>query len=278
VERPVLDLGKYLVVVKGGGDLGTGVAYRLFRAGFAVAVLERAQPLAIRRRVAFAQAVYDGATTVEGVTARRVETPEEALALLTRREVPVLVDERGESLPALRPIALVDATLCKRSPSTRIGDAPFVVGLGPGFEVGVHAHAVVETQRGHHLGRVLWEGHAAPDTGEPGEIGGQTARRVLRAPAAGRFRACREIGARVREGEIVAYVDDHPIRAPFDGVLRGLLAEGLVVPKGMKVGDVDPRGAVEHCFTISDKALAVGGGVLEALCAYLSGQAGGPRG
>lgn len=274
----MMDLGKYLIVVKGGGDLGTGVAYRLFRAGFAVVVLERAQPLAIRRRVAFAQAVYDGAITVEGVTARRAATPEEALALLARREVPVLVDEQGESLSALRPTALVDATLCKRTPSTRIGDAPFVVGLGPGFDVGVHAHAVVETQRGHHLGRVLWEGHAAPDTGEPGEVGGETARRVLRAPVAGRFRGCREIGARVQEGEVVAYVGDHPVRAPFAGVLRGLLADGLLVPEGMKVGDVDPRGEVEHCFTISDKALAVGGGVLEALCAYLSGQAGGPCG
>lgn len=272
----MLDLGNYRVAVKGGGDLGTGVAYRLYQAGFAVVVLERARPLAIRRRVAFAQAVYEGAITVEGVTARWVTTPEEALALLPRREVPVLVDEDGASLPRLRPAVLVDATLCKRDPTTRIGDAPFVVGLGPGFQVGVHAHAVVETQRGHYLGRVYWRGQALPDTGEPGEIAGQARLRVLRAPVAGRFQALRRIGDRVRAGEVVAEVAGHPIRAPFDGVLRGLLADGLTVPQGMKVGDVDPRGVVEHCFTISDKALAVGGGVLEAVCAYLSGRAGGP--
>ncbi|MBC7223093.1 MAG: EF2563 family selenium-dependent molybdenum hydroxylase system protein [Anaerolineae bacterium] len=273
-----MDLGAYRVVVKGGGDLGTGVACRLYRAGFAVVVLERAHPLAIRRRVAFAQAVYEGAITVEGVTARLVSGPEEALALLPRREVPVLVDEEGTSLPRLRPSVLVDATLCKRDPATRIGDAPFVVALGPGFRVGVHAHAVVETQRGHYLGRVYWEGQALPDTGEPGEIAGQARLRVLRAPVAGRFQAHRQIGDRVRAGEVVAEVAGHPIRAPFDGVLRGILADGLTVPRGMKVGDVDPRGVVAHCFTISDKALAVGGGVLEAVCAYLSGHAGGRGG
>lgn len=258
-----------LVVVKGGGDLGTGTAYRLRRAGFPVVVLEQPAPTAIRRRVAFAQAVFDGATTVEGLTARLVLNVEQVPGVLANGEVAVIVGQE-DALRCLCPTVLVDATLCKRDPTTRTTDAPFVVGLGPGFVVGIHAHAVVETQRGHRLGRVLWEGTAAPDTGEPGEIAGRSQARVLRAPVAGRLRGRKEIGDRVAEGEVIAYVDETPIHAPFDGVLRGLLADGLDVPEGMKVGDVDPRGVVEHCFTISDKALAVAGGVLEAVLTYLN--------
>jgi len=267
---------QYLVVVKGGGDLGTGVAYRLKKAGFPVVVLEQAAPTAIRRRVAFAQAVFDGTTTVERVTARLVQDVGQVERVLAQGEVPVLVNREGETLRLLRPRILVDATLCKRNPATRIGDAAFVVGLGPGFVVGVHAHAVVETQRGHYLGRVYWEGSAAPDTGEPGVIAGKSKTRVLRAPASGRFQGIKEIGDRVAEGDVVARVAGKPIRAPFDGVLRGLLADGLSVFEGMKVGDVDPRGIVEHCFAISDKALAVGGGVLEAILSHLNAQEGTP--
>jgi len=263
-------LKELLVVVKGGGDLGTGTVYRLRRVGFPVVVAEQPQPSAIRRRVAFAQAVFDGATSVEGMTARLVQEAEQVAPVLSRGEIPVILNLEGKSLHQLHPAILVDATLCKREPSTRIEDAPFVVGLGPGFVVGVHAHAVVETQRGHYLGRVYRKGSAAPDTGEPGEIAGKSKTRVLRAPASGPFRGCRQIGDRVAEGEIVAHAGETPVRAPFNGVLRGLLADGLAVSPGIKVGDVDPRGVVEHCFTISDKALAVGGGVLEAILVYLN--------
>ncbi|NLE77763.1 MAG: EF2563 family selenium-dependent molybdenum hydroxylase system protein, partial [Chloroflexi bacterium] len=214
-----------LVVIKGGGDLASGVAYRLKRAGFPLVILEQERPTAIRRAVAFAQAVFDGQTTVEGVTALRVADAAEARRLLQGPRIPLLVDPEARSLPQLQPMVLVDATLCKREPTTRQGDAPFVVGLGPGFVVGVHAHAVVETQRGHSLGRVLWSGSATPDSGAPGLVGGKGAERVLRAPTAGPFRALQSIGQLVSAGEAVALVGDAPVTAPFAGVLRGLLAD-----------------------------------------------------
>ncbi|GBD09238.1 hypothetical protein HRbin22_01487 [Candidatus Thermoflexus japonica] len=253
------------VAVKGGGDLGTGAILRLHRAGFRVWVTELPQPLAIRRAVAVASAVYEGAITVEGHTARRVADPSEFPALWERGEIPVLVDPGGESIRRLRPEVVVDAIMAKRNTGTSIEDAPVVVALGPGFTAGVDCHAVVETARGHDLGRVYYTGSALPDTGIPGTIGGHDVLRVLRAPCAGRFRGIRRIGDRVEAGEIVAYVDETPIRTAIAGVLRGLLFDGLEVTPGMKVGDVDPRAEARHCFTVSDKAWAVGGGVLEAV-------------
>nr|HID14884.1 EF2563 family selenium-dependent molybdenum hydroxylase system protein [Anaerolineae bacterium] len=261
------------VVVKGGGDLGTGVAWRLHRCGFRVLVTETRQPTVIRRAVAFASAVYEGSITVDGVTARLVREDAGIAAAWAAGEVPVLVDPEGAVMRRLQPDAVVDAILAKRNIGTTINDAPIVVALGPGFTAGVDCHAVVETNRGHNLGRVILEGSAEPNTGVPGTVGGEGARRVLRAPAEGIFQAARAIGDRVRAGEVVAYVDDTPVRSQLDGVVRGLLHDGLRVRPGMKVGDVDPRGIVSHCFTISDKALAVGGGVVEAIL-YLSRQGG----
>ena len=254
-----------LTIVKGGGDLGTGVAWRLHRCGFRVLVTETAQPTVIRRAVAFASAVYEGTITVDGITARRVENDEEMRAAWEAGEVPVIVDPEGESIRRLRPDVVVDAIIAKRNIGTRITDAPIVIALGPGFTAGVDCHAVIETNRGHNLGKVILEGTAEPNTGVPGVVGGESARRVLRAPAAGTFRGVRAIGDRVQEGEVVAYVDDVPVRSQLNGVVRGLLHDGLPVHKGMKVGDVDPRGIVSHCFTISEKALAIGGGVVEAI-------------
>ncbi len=259
------------VVVKGGGDLGTGVAWRLHRCGFRVLVTETAQPTVIRRTVAFASAVMEGTITVDGVTARRVGGDAAIAAAWAADEVPVLVDPEATVVSRLRPDAVVDAILAKRNLGTRITDAPVVVALGPGFTAGVDCHAVVETLRGHDLGRVLLSGSAAPNTGVPGEVGGESARRVVRAPVAGTFRGVRAIGDLVRTGDVVALVDETPVLSPLDGVLRGLLYDGLPVHEGMKVGDVDPRGVVAHCFTISDKALAVGGGVVEAIL-FLSGR------
>lgn len=265
----IRNLQSVITVVKGGGDLGTGVAWRLARCGFRVLVTEAPQPTAIRRTVAFASAVYEGSITVDGITARRVEDEAGIRAVWEADEIPVVVDPGAEWVRRLNHPVVVDAIMAKRNTGTRITDAPIVVALGPGFVAGVDCHAVVETSRGHHLGRVILEGSAEPDTGIPGEVGGESARRVLRAPVAGVFRGVRAIGDRVRAGEVVAYVEDTPIVSQLDGVLRGLLHDGLTVQPRMKVGDVDPRTVVAHCFTISDKALAIGGGVLEAIL-YLS--------
>lgn len=254
-----------LVVVKGGGDLATGVAHRLHRVGMKIIITELAQPTVIRRAVAFASAVFEGEVTVEGVVARRVEDAAQALALLPERIVPVLVDPQASAVRELRPSVVVDAIIAKRNTGTRIADAPVVVALGPGFTAGLDAHAVIETNRGHNLGRVILEGQAVPDTGIPGPVMGYASERVVRAPGEGVFRGVKAIGDRVEAGDVVARAGDQPVLAPISGVLRGLLADGLAVKEGMKVGDVDPRGVREHCFTISDKARALGGSVLEAI-------------
>jgi xanthine dehydrogenase accessory factor len=251
--------------VKGAGDLGTGVAWRLHRCGFHVLVTETPQPAVIRRAVAFASAVYEGTVEVDGVTARLVEDEAGIAAAWAAGEVPVVVDPQGAVIQRLQPDVVVDALIAKRNVGTRITDAPVVVALGPGFTAGVDCHAVVETSRGHSLGRVILEGSAEPNTGVPGTVGGENVRRVLRAPAEGVFRAVRGIGDLVRAHEVVAYVGEAEVRSQLDGVVRGLIHDGIQVHLGMKVGDVDPRGVVSHCFTISDKALAVGGGVLEAI-------------
>lgn len=253
------------VVVKGGGDLGSGVAWRLHRCGFRVLVTETAQPTVIRRAVAFASAVYDDAITVEGVTARLAAGDDGVLEAWASGVVPVLVDPQAAVVDRLRPEAVVDAIMAKRNLGTGPTDAPIVVALGPGFTAGRDCHAVVETNRGHDLGRVILKGSAEPNTGVPGTVGGESGRRVLRAPQPGMLRTARAIGDRVGEGELVAYVDSEPVRARLEGVVRGLLQDGLAVREGMKVGDIDPRGVVSHCFTISDKALAVAGGVVEAI-------------
>jgi xanthine dehydrogenase accessory factor len=258
-------------VVKGAGDLATGVALRLHRAGFAVVMTEIARPTVVRRTVSFAQAVYEGGTSVEGTRAVCVGLTgiEGALA---QSAVPVVVAEQaGEVLAATEPVLLVDAIIAKRNLSTRIDDAPAVVALGPGFEAGFDVHAVVETKRGHDLGRVFYEGFAHENTGIPGDIGGYSWQRVLRAPRAGAWRAAAEIGDVVEAGAVVGHVGDEPVRAGLAGVVRGLLYPGLDVTEGFKLGDVDPRGDPARCFTVSDKARAVGGGVLEAACTLLGG-------
>jgi xanthine dehydrogenase accessory factor len=260
-------LSDYLVVVRGGGDLGTGVAHRLVRSGFTVLVTELAQPLAVRRAVSFAEAVYSGQVTVEGVTARLADDAMLGLAFTVLGEVPVIVDVADDVLARMRPAIVVDARLAKRNLGTRREDAQLVVGLGPGFTAGQDCHVVVETNRGPNLGRVYWTGSAEPDTGQPEPVQGKAGQRVLRAPAEGEFQGYRAIGDLVQPGEVLASVGGQPIAAPFAGVLRGMLHDGVPVTAGMKVGDVDPRGLREYCFLISDKARSIGGGVLEAALA-----------
>ena len=254
-----------LVIIRGAGDIATGIALRLKRAHLSVVMTEMPAPTAIRRTVAFSQAVVLGETRVEDITARRADTPEQALALLREGVIPVLPDPEGGCIPALQPDAVVDAILAKKNLGTKITDAPAVIGVGPGFTAGVDCHAVVETMRGHTLGRVYYQGSALPNTGIPGLIGGFAGERVLRAPADGAFRQILDIGAQVKQGDVAATVDGVPMTCTLDGVLRGILPEGTPVHQGMKAGDIDPRCKVEHCYTASDKALAVGGGVLEAI-------------
>ena len=260
-----------LTIIRGAGDIASGIALRLYRAGIRVVMTEIERPTTIRRTVAFSDAVTSGEQTVEGVTARRAENAEEVRALLDAGVIPVLVDPDCVCREFLAPDALVDAILAKRNLGTRITDAPAVVGVGPGFTAGVDCHAVVETMRGHTLGRVYYEGAALPNTNIPGLIGGFAGERVLRAPADGVFTGTRKIGDAVEAGETVGFVAGEPMTATISGVLRGLLADGVTVKRGMKSGDVDPRGEAAYCRTASDKALAVGGGVLEAVL-HLQGE------
>lgn len=267
-----------MIWIKGAGDLATGVAYRLHRAGFAVAMSELPEPVCVRRHVAFAEAVVTGIHTVEGVTAVRAATAAEVARAHQSGQIPVLVDPTGRLCRELKPGAVVDAIMAKRNTGTGLTDAPVVIAIGPGFTVGVDCHAVVETQRGHFLGRALYAGTAAPDTGEPGELGGVRGARVVRAPVAGRFCGSVAIGARVQTGQTLGQIrpaGDGPVvsvTAGVGGVLRGLIRTGVQVAAGLKIGDVDPTGEVERCSTISDKALAVAGGVIEALLALRRSQ------
>ncbi len=252
-----------LVLIKGAGDLASGIACRLRRCGMDVVMTDLPHPTTVRWSVAFSPAIYRGTAQVEGLSARQAEDPDQARSILARGEIAVLAADTP--LSALAPDALVDAILAKKNLGTRMDDAPVVVGVGPGFTAGADCHAVVETQRGHNLGRVLYQGSPAPNTGVPGDIGGYTVQRLLRAPADGVFQPLAAIGDLVSAGDTVAVVGDAPVTAAISGVVRGLLPQGTPVRAGMKAGDVDPRGIKEYCFTVSDKSNAVAGGVLEAI-------------
>ena len=255
----------WLVLVLGGGDLGTGVTHRLSRCGFQVIVAELAQPTAVRRTVAFASAVYEGEVEVEGIRSALAADADEAKRLLDRGLVPVVVSGSQGLRPLISPDIIVDARMAKRNLGTCLGDASIVIGLGPGFTAGRDVHAVVETNRGHNLGRVILAGTAEPNTGIPSHVQGHAHDRVLWSPCNGTFQAVLSIGDLVTEGQQVASISGVAVSAPIRGVVRGLAHDGLVVQEGQKVGDIDPRGVREHCFTISDKARAVAGGVIEAI-------------
>jgi xanthine dehydrogenase accessory factor len=257
-----------LIVIRGGGDLATGVVYRLHKAGFPIIVLELPRPLVVRRRVALATAVLEGQVQIEDISGQLVHAVDEAVELAQTGIIPVLVAPKlpHKQLPVN---VLVDARMAKRNIDTSADQAPLVVALGPGFIAGVDCHAVIETMRGHTLGRVIWEGSALPNTGTPGTVAGKSVERVLRAPAEGIVEWLFEIGDLVNEGDPLGYVGEMPVIAPFDGVLRGLIAPGTLAGKNLKIGDLDARAEVSACFTISDKALAIGGGVLEAVLTKL---------
>jgi xanthine dehydrogenase accessory factor len=266
-----MNITETLCLIRGGGDIATGAIYRLFQAGFPVIVMELSQPLVVRRTVSFAEAVYAGEVEVEGVHARRVPNTAEALRLAVIHEmIPVLIDEQGSAIKEIKPKVLVDARMAKVNMNTCIDDADFVVGLGPGFTAGGDCHALIETLRGFHLGRVIRDGKAAENTGKPEAVAGYAEQRVVRAPHSGRVKVRRDIGDLVEEGECLAEIGETAVYAPFKGIIRGMIHDGLVVPAGLKIGDIDPRQVRDYCFEISDKALAIGGGVLEAVLAWLN--------
>jgi xanthine dehydrogenase accessory factor len=261
-------IGKYsknIVLIKGAGDLASGVAARLHRCGFDIVMTEQSTPLMVRRSVAFGEAVYVTQVEVEGILARQLKDIHDVPEALELGIIPVLVDPRADCRSELLPAALVDAIMAKRNINTRITDAPCVIALGPGFTAGVDCHVVIETNRGHNLGRSIYTGSAEPDTGQPGSVDGKTGERILRAPVQGTVEGLATIGDCVTEGQIVAQVNGQPVHAQINGVLRGLIHSGICVPAGTKIGDVDPRAQPAHCQQISDKAYAIAGGVLEAI-------------
>jgi xanthine dehydrogenase accessory factor len=264
------------ILIRGAGDLATGVALELYEAGLKrLLFLEREQPMAVRRLVAFSEAVFEGRVDVEGIAAVRIDAPDQAAVAWDRGEIPVLVDPGMTCLKEVQPQILVDALLAKRNTGIHRGMAPLVVGLGPGFVAGEDVHCVVETHRGHGLGEVRLVGSACPNTGIPGPVLGKSLERLLRAPRDGIFTACRAIGDMVQEGEAVGQVDAQgavvPVTTLTSGVIRGLLRSGVIVEKGLKLGDVDPRGETWRCRRVSDKARAVGQGVVRAVRAHLHG-------
>ena len=301
-----------LIICRGAGDLATGIIHRLHRAGHRVIALETDYPAAIRRQVSFCEAVYDGSAAVEGVTARLVpaladaesdtetysginDTPAAHIvsekwdssaieAVLEAGEVPLLIDQKGESIALLKPDVVVDAIIAKKNLGTTIDMAPLVIGVGPGFTAGQDVHLVIESMRGHNLARIITDGMAQPNTGVPGNIAGFTSERVIHAPAAGYIHDVRKIGDIVQKGDEIAriYPDKEsydnalseyvPVNATITGIIRGLIREGYYFKEGFKIADIDPReGELSNCFTISDKARSIAGSVLEAVSAFEHG-------
>ena len=273
---------KPFIIVRGGGDLATGTIYRLYQCGFQVLVLETDHPSAIRRQVSFCEAIYEGSTVIEGVTGTRIEIPDETEVGFTEKmrqniedvwqkgQIPILADPKGISIKILQPEVVVDAILAKKNLGMTRGMAPLTIALGPGFTAGEDVDVVVETMRGHNLGRIIYEGSAFPDTGIPGNIGGYTTERVIRAPKAGTIKGISHIGALVSRDDIVMLVETEqgnvPVKAPISGIIRGMIRDGYRVTEGFKIGDIDPRQEErENCFTISDKARCIAGSVLEVV-------------
>jgi xanthine dehydrogenase accessory factor len=267
----MIKLFKDIVILRGGGDIATGIAHRLHRSGFKILILDINKPTMVRRTVSLASAIFYRDYTVDGVKAVKADNLNEINKIWNDKNIPIIVDENLEILNEIKPDILIDAILAKKNLGTKKDIAPITIGVGPGFSAGIDVNLVVETCRGHDLGRVIFEGSAKPNTGIPGIIAGYGKERVIKSPCAGKIKNISKIGDIAKRDDIIAYVDEEPVKATLDGVLRGLIMDGLNVEKGLKIGDIDPRGVVEHCFSISDKARAVGGGVLEAIL-YLKNQ------
>jgi xanthine dehydrogenase accessory factor len=258
--------GNIVVGIKGAGEMASGVAWRLWQANIhRIFMLEMPRPLAVRRTVSFCEAIYDGEIAVDGVQAIRTGSAAEIYRAWEKGQIPIIVDPQWLRISEIHPQVVIDAILAKRNLGTRLNEAPLVIGLGPGFHAGEDVHMVIETNRGHNLGRVILSGAAEADTGVPGEIGGYSLERVLRAPCRGIFTSEKQIGDMVKRGDTVGNVAGMAVSAGIAGVIRGLLRGGTEMEKGTKLGDLDPRGNPNHCYSISDKALAIGGAALEAI-------------
>ncbi len=256
------------ILIKGAGDLASGIAHRLKKAGYHILMTEIEVPLTVRRTVAFSRAVYETEAEVEGIKGILIHNPSEIQEVWKQECIPVIVDEYAYIQSEYQANVIVDAIIAKHNLGTTMEDASFVIGVGPGFEAGKDCHAVIETKRGHYLGKVIWDGYAIPNTGVPGEIGGYSTERIIRATADGDFQPIAHISEVVEKGQIVAFCGGEPIKTQMAGIIRGMLQPGVKVVKGMKCGDIDARCQIDHCFTISDKARAIAGGVLEAVVGY----------
>lgn len=256
------------ILIKGAGDLATGIAVRLYNSGHQILMTEIPEPMTVRRYVAFSRVVYEKEATVEGVQSILVNSYNEAKSVMENGQVAVIIDSKADVRKEFQPDVIIDAILAKYNTGTQIDDAPFVVGVGPGFTAGEDCHCIIETKRGHTLATVIWKGSAIPNTGVPGNVGGYTLERLIKASAAGTMKPVAKISEQVKEGQIVAYTGGKPVYALMTGVVRGMLQEGAQVTEGLKIGDIDARCEVSHCFTISDKARAIGGGALEAVTQY----------
>jgi len=255
-----------IIAVKGAGEMATGVAWRLFQSNFKnIFMMEIENPMAVRRRVSFCEAVHDATISVEDIKAEKVIQTDDIQTSWNNNYIPVIVDPELNSIQKIKPHVVVDAIIAKKNLGTDLSEAPLVIGLGPGFEAGKDVHMVIETNRGHNLGKIILSGCAEPNTGAPGNINGYTKERVLRAPCSGIFKSSLTIGTLIKQNDVVGHVDGEPVVAQIDGVLRGQIRNNTMVTKQLKIGDIDPRGNMHHCITISEKARAIGGSVLEAI-------------
>ena len=262
-----------LVIVRGAGDLATGIVYSLYKAHLKIIILETQYPSSIRRKVSLSEAVYDGESKVEDIEAVLVKSYEEALNIIANKnytKIPILIDPNCDILKNIKPAFLIDAIIAKKNLGTNKSMAKYTIALGPGFTAGKDCDIVIETMRGHNLGRMYLEGEAIPNTGIPGNIGGKEAERVIHASSDGIIENVKNIGDFVKEKEVIAYINNNnekiEVLATFDGLLRGIIKDGFKVHKGLKIADIDPRKSeYDNCFTISDKARNLGGSVLTAM-------------
>jgi xanthine dehydrogenase accessory factor len=257
-----------IVLIRGGGDLASGVAFRLYKSGFRIVITELAKPLTVRRLASFSEAIFSGETTVEGITAKRVNEIDDrlrVLQLLSKGRIPIMVDPEGKTIQSIHPTVIIDARMLKVAPEALKHNAKLYIGLGPGFVGGKNCHVAIETQRGPWLGRAIWDGPTQTDSGVPEAVSNRNSERVLYSPTDGKITLYKQIGDAVIKGDVLGEINQQKIYAPFDGILRGLIHPEVDIQKGMKIGDLDPRNDPKLCNHFSDKALAIGGGILEAI-------------